>query len=84
MARIALFTNESLIDIATGTFKVGLVQERQPGYWVHNDGWKSLDQAAQYVEERNAVSGITKEDALEILASSIGASQMASDGLVPR
>ena len=84
MARTALFTNESLIDVATGTYKVGLVEERKPGYWVHNDGWKTLDQATQYVEERNAARGITEEAAIEILASSIGVSQMAADGLVPR
>lgn len=78
MARIALFTNEGMLDSATGTYTVGAATENEPGYTVHNEGWKTLDQAQQYAAENNASRGITKEDAMVIVASSMAAGTVDS------
>ena len=76
MSRIALFTDESMLDPSTNTYTVGAAEEGVPGYTVYNEGWNSLGSAQQYVRQNNETRGITVDDALMIRASSMAAGKV--------
>lgn len=78
MARIAFFANEGTFDKETNTYFVGMAEEHSPGYVVHNQGWTTLAKARAYAEDRNAERGLTVDDTLAIIASSMGAGRVAN------
>ena len=69
MNRIALWTDESYAR--AGGYDVIAVCEDESGYFFYSGPWESLEDARAYVDEHNAARGISHEDALAILISSM-------------
>ncbi|MGI6797660.1 hypothetical protein [Gordonia sihwensis] len=70
MGDTALHTDASMVD-ADGTYKVVASTRDVPGYVPWNTGWPTLGAARAYVDEHNAKLGLTRDEALDIIASAM-------------
>jgi hypothetical protein len=71
MSRIAYYTNESYYDASKGGYVVAEVTENEAGYRTLSGGFSDVMAAKARADELNANVGISWDDVLDIVASSI-------------
>jgi len=80
--RICYYANESCFDRGSQSYFVAKVTENEAGYTQTSWAYKEPRQAQEEAERLNANLGWTRDDVLDIVASSMRASPMSKRPLV--
>lgn len=71
---VVYYTNEGFFDAETNTYVVAIIDGNEPGYWVHAAGWPTIEAAKAEAARMNAARGITEDQVLTAVASSMARS----------
>lgn len=69
--RECFYANESFYNRATSEYFIAIVRENDWGYYPTDLGYDTADEAKSKVDEMNAGLGLSREDVLDIVASSM-------------
>ncbi|APQ42241.1 hypothetical protein PBI_MRMAGOO_159 [Mycobacterium phage MrMagoo] len=74
--RVCCYANESFYDSTAGGYVVAVITENEPGYRTLEGGYPDVLDAKAEAARRNTESGLSWDEVLDIVASSMAAGRV--------